>query len=165
MAPPATKRWCLGLILLLLSLFFQSSTAIYCGAEDCYALLGLVYLSIPIFPFRLLFFLPFVLLIFCNFRFQCRSRCERVGYQEILLQAFSETVRKFWILLDIVGFIFVQIDWICSSLSSFSNRVLTLMNLLVIQIRIQILNRRSFLWKSPLLTRYLFVWFEILNLS
>ncbi|VVA93784.1 unnamed protein product [Arabis nemorensis] len=40
MAPPATKRWCLALILLSLSFFIQSSTAIYCGAEDCYALLG-----------------------------------------------------------------------------------------------------------------------------
>ncbi|KAL0856916.1 hypothetical protein Bca101_062070 [Brassica carinata] len=40
MAPPATERWCWALIIVLLSLFVQSSTAIYCGEDDCYALLG-----------------------------------------------------------------------------------------------------------------------------
>ncbi|KAJ4887289.1 Chaperone protein dnaJ 50 [Raphanus sativus] len=40
MAPPAKERWCWALIIVLLSLFVQSSTAIYCGEDDCYALLG-----------------------------------------------------------------------------------------------------------------------------
>lgn len=88
MAPPVTERWCLALILLFLSLFVQSSTAIYCGAEDCYALLGFVH-QLPIFIFKFRFWFRSLNRFALSISESLKMRTHRISRDLIISSLFN----------------------------------------------------------------------------